>query len=410
MIDKGLSMIPVPIQIQINKNLTKALKVVAKILPFPKPTLFSGPDSSIEMCESIALMDNKKILVVTDAMLLKLGVLDNILATFDKHGVGYTVFDGVKPDPTFDQVQAGLSLLKKDRCNAVLAVGGGSSIDTAKMVAALATNEKPILKLSGFFKIFHPILPLYAIPTTAGTGSEVSVGAVVSDPKTHQKFAFMDPKLIPQIAALDGKLMLGLPPMGTAATGMDALTHAIEAYISKMATDDTDDYAIAAVKLIMHNLPIAVKDGKNLEARQNMALASYYAGLAFTKANLGYVHAISHNFGAYYHTPHGIGNAIVLPYVLDYSRDAVEDQLAHLADVSGLKTGSETKRQLSKKLIEHIRSMLDDFGISQKLEALKEEDIPGIAKAALKEAHFTYAVPKHMSQAACESLIRKMSP
>jgi alcohol dehydrogenase class IV len=290
----------------------------------------------------------------------------------------------------------------------VLAVGGGSSIDAAKVICARATNDKPIRKLAGMFRVFKPILPLYAIPTTAGTGSEVTVAAVVSDPVTHAKTPIMDPKVVPQMAALDGTLMTGLPAHITAATGMDALTHAVEAYISANAFEETDACALAATRLIMQNLETAVKDGSNLEARQNMALASYYAGLAFTKAGVGYVHAIAHNFGAYYHTPHGLANAIVLPYILDYSKDSSIDRLAKLAEVSGLKKGKESKAQLAQKFIDHVRAMARDFGIPEKLEALKKEDIAGITKNALKEAHFTYAVPKYMDAATCENLIAKM--
>lgn len=401
-------MIPFSIQVTGYTNLQKMLKVVVKNLPFPKPTLFSGPGSALQLCDAIAQMDQKNVLIVTDAMLVKLGLLDGITARLDAVGVKYSIFDGVLPDPTYDQVEDGLAILKKNNCDSVLAVGGGSSIDAAKVIAARATNNKSIRKLAGMFKVFKAILPLYAIPTTAGTGSEVTVAAVVSDPKTHEKTPIMDPKVVPLMAALDATLMTGLPAHITSATGMDALTHAVEAYLSANAIGDTDANAIAATKLIMGNLSTAVKDGKNLEARQNMALASYYAGLAFTKAGVGYVHAIAHNFGAYYHTPHGLANAIVLPHILDYSKDAVIDRLAKLAEVSGLKKGKETKAQLAQLFIDKIRSMCKEFGIPEKLESLKKEDIPAITKNALKEAHFTYAVPKYMDAATCENLIAKM--
>jgi alcohol dehydrogenase class IV len=401
-------MIPFSMQVTGYTSLQKVLKIAAKNLPFPRPTLFSGPGSSLELVDAIADMDFTNILIVTDAMLIKIGLLKDILARLEEKGVKYTIFDGVLPDPTYDQVENGLTILKKNKCEAVLAVGGGSSIDAAKVICARATNNKSIKKLSGMFKVFKPILPLFAVPTTAGTGSEVTVAAVVSDPVTHAKTPIMDPKVVPQMAALDGALMTGLPANITAATGMDALTHAIEAYISANAFEETDAYAIAATKLIMANLATAIKDGKNVGARQNMALASYYAGLAFTKAGVGYVHAIAHNFGAYYHTPHGLANAIVLPHVLDYSKDAVIPRLAKLAEVSGLKNGKESKAQLAQRFIDHVRAMSKEFGIPEKLEALKKDDIPGITKNALKEAHFTYAVPKYMDADTCEALIAKM--
>ncbi len=401
-------MIPFSFQVTGYKNLQKALKVVVKTLPFPKPTLFSGTDSSLELCEAVAQMDNKNLLIVTDAMLVKIGLLDKITKKLDDLGIKYIIYDGVQPDPTYDQVEEGLAVLKKHNCDAVLAVGGGSSMDAAKVICARATNNKPIRKLAGMFKVFKAITPLYVIPTTAGTGSEVTVAAVVSDPVTHEKTPVMDPKIVPLMAALDGTLMTGLPAHITAATGMDALTHAVEAYISANAIPETDAYALAATKLIMQYLPTAVKDGGNLEARQNMALASYYAGLAFTKAGVGYVHAIAHNFGAFYHTPHGLANSIVLPHVLEYSKEAATDRLAKLAEASGLRTGREGNAKLAQKFIDHVRQLCKEFDIPPVLEALKPEDIPAITRNALKEAHFTYAVPKYMDQNTCENLISKM--
>ncbi|MBF0352686.1 MAG: iron-containing alcohol dehydrogenase [SAR324 cluster bacterium] len=403
-----MSVVPFKLQVNGYQNYQKVLKEVAKNLPFPAPTLFSGPGSSLELCKAIAYMGTKKLLIVTDAMLIKIGLLDNIKKALEQHKVEYVIYDGVLPDPTFAQVEAGLTVLKKNKCDAVLAVGGGSSMDAGKLICARATNDKPLPKFAGLFKVFKTILPLFVIPTTAGTGSEVTIAAVVSDPVAHQKIPVMDPKLIPTMAALDGALMTGLPPMITAATGMDALTHAVEAYISANAMPSTDSYALAATRLIMENLTNAVKNGQDVETRQNMAQASYYAGLAFTRAGVGYVHAIAHNFGAYYHTPHGLANSIVLPHVLDYSKETSMPRLAHLAVISGLQKGKESDQKLADKFIAHIRAMMKDYNIPEKLEALKKEDIPAIAKAALKEAHFTYAVPKYMDQATCEKLISKM--
>ncbi len=403
-------MIPFPAKVKGYENLMKALKGVTKALPFPKPTLFSGPGSSLQLCEAIAQMGMTRILIVTDAMLIKLGLLDDIQAELKKHGVKFVIYDGVKPDPTIAQIEDGLKVLKKEKCQAILAVGGGSSIDAAKVIAARATNKKSIEKMEGLFKVFKTPMPLYAIPTTAGTGSEVTVAAVVSNPEKQKKSAIMDTKLVPVMAALDGTLMTGLPPAITAATGMDALTHAVEAYISKNALPDTDTYAIAATKLIMENLPTAVKNGSDVEARQNMTQASFYAALAFTRAGVGYVHAIAHNFGAYYHTPHGLANAIILPYVLEYSKPNCTERLARLAEVSGLKKRGNKKSQLADKFIEHIRELNREFGIPEKHDKLREEDIPAIAKAALKEAHYTYAVPRYMDQKTCEDFIRQMLP
>lgn len=397
-----------PLKVKGYKSIMGAMKLAAKVLPMPKPVLFTGVDSSLELCDAIAQMGTKKVMIVTDAVLVELGVLDKIQKKLTEIGIQIEIYAGVLPDPTYDQVEAGLDIYKTTQCEAILAIGGGSPIDAAKVIAARATNKRSIKKLAGMFRVWTAPAPLFAIPTTAGTGSEVTIAAVVSDPVTHQKTPLIDPKLVPMIAALDAGLMTGLPAPVTAATGMDALTHAVEAYISKNASADTDSYAIAATRLIMDNLNTAVNQGSDLKARHNMALASYYAGLAFTKASLGYVHAISHNFGAKYSTPHGLGNAIVLPYVLDYSKEEINDRLADLAEVSGLKTGSETNSELAQKFIDKIRAMLKDFNIPEKLDALKEEDIPQIAKLALKEAHYNYPVPKYMNQDVCETIIKKM--
>ena len=401
-------MIPFGVQVTGYQSLMKTLKGLVKTLPFPKPTLFSGPGSSLELCEAVSLMGVRKLLIVTDAMLVKIGLLDEMEKRLESLGIRFVVYDGILPDPTIDQIEAGLKILKRERCQAILAVGGGSPIDAAKVIAARAANNKSISKMEGMFKVFSAPLPLFVVPTTAGTGSEVTIAAVVSDPGRKKKSAIMDPKLVPMMAALDGSLMTGLPPNVTAATGMDALTHAVEAYISANALPETDAYALAATRLIMENLPTAVARGKNVEARQSMAFASYYAALAFTRAGVGYVHAISHNFGAYYHTPHGLGNAIVLPYVLDFSKQNCIRRLAKLAEASGLREKGDRPQTLANKFIEHIRSMNEEFGIPNQLEALKRSDIPDIARAALKEAHFTYAVPKYMDQRTCERLISRM--
>ena len=397
-----------PVKVQYYKGLAKALKVAAAVIPMPKPTLFTGKDSSLELCSAISQLGMKKILIVTDKVLVEIGLLAGIEARLKEEGVDFVIYDGILPDPTYDQIETGLEMLKNNHCEAILAVGGGSPIDASKAIAARATNDKSLEKMAGLFKLRKSPLPLFAIPTTAGTGSEVTIVSVVSDPETHKKTPIIDPKLVPMMAALDGSLMLGLPPMVTAATGMDALTHAIEAFISVNATAETNAYGLAATRLIMENLETAVHDGKNFKARQNMAMASYYAGLAFTKASVGYVHAIAHNFGAYYSTPHGLANSIVLPYILDYSKDQIVDRLAELAEVSGLKQDKESKQELADKFIARIRDMLKSFSIPNHLNDLKVSDIPSIAKSALEEAHMNYPVPKYMNQSTCENLLNKM--
>ena len=379
-----------------------------RLLPRNAPVVYKGINSALVLCEQVAVLGFTRVLIVTDDFLGSSGILDGIKSTLTTSGVEFVVFDGVLPDPAFDQVQAGEAVYRSEGCQAVIAVGGGSVLDAAKMIAMLHTNPGPLKSFDGIQKCKKPGATLFAIPTTAGTGSEITLAAIITDPVSHRKIPVVDSKMIPGYVALDAEIMKGMPPGITAATGMDALTHAVEAYLSANALPETDAYALAATRLIMENLPRAVAKGKDLEARQAMSFASYYAALAFTRAGVGYVHAISHNFGAYYHTPHGLANAIVMPYVLEYSKPKCIRRLADLAEAAGLKEKGDRRQALASKFIERIRAMNEEFDIPDELEALKRSDIPAIARSALKEAHFTYAVPRYMDQPACEKLISRM--
>ena len=246
--------------------------------------------------------------------------------------------------------------------------------------------------------------------TTAGTGSEVTVAAVISDPEKHRKMVIVDPRMVPKMAALDPALMTGLPPSITAATGIDALTHAVEAFVGNWKTPYSDGMALSAVGLIFENLRTAYNDGQNLAAREKMALASTYAGFAFTRANVGYVHAIAHQFGGLYHTPHGLANAIMLPYVLRYSRPAITSKLAELAVRARVGRADEPEDELAEKFLEAVEQLNRDLGIPTFLQALKEADIPELAKAACHEAHTGYPVPRYMTQEVCEGIIRQALP
>ena len=403
-------MIPFSIKVFFFRIWQFLLKISTPLLFFRTPELFTGPGSSLKLCEHIAAQGVKNLLIVTDAMLVKIGLLKPMQDKLQQLGVSCVVYDGVMPNPTIEQIENGLTLLKKENCTAILAIGGGSSIDAAKVIAARATNPYKIVHMSGLMRVLFKLLPLYVVPTTAGTGSEVTIAAVVSDPANTRKFAIMSPRMVPIAAALDGALMTGLPPPITSATGMDALTHAVEAYLSRNQTAKTDAEALDATRLIMQNLPTAVKNGANVEARQNMALASFKAGVAFTTAGVGYVHAIAHNFGAYYHVPHGLANAIILPRVLEFSKPDCTGRLAKLAEVSGLKKGTETDAQLADAFIAQVRAMNQDFGIPTQVDKLKAEDIPAITDKALTEAHIFYAVPRYMDTAECRAFIGQMLP
>ena len=281
-------------------------------------------------------------------------------------------------------------------------------MDVAKVIAAMATNGGDARKLEGMMRVRQPPMPLYAIPTTAGTGSEATIAAVVSEPDTHTKRFFVDPKLLPAMAALDPDLMVGLPKPITAATGMDALTHAVESFLSRTSTPRTEAHALRATRMIFDQLPRAHARGDDLSARKAMALASYDAGIAFTRTSVGYVHAIAHGFGAHYGTPHGLANAIALPRVLAFSRPAVAGRLARLGEAIGLPAGSEDAQ--AEGFIGAVRDLEAKVEIPETLEALREEDVAPIAREALAEAHLNYPVPRYMSQGECEALLREMLP
>jgi alcohol dehydrogenase class IV len=390
--------------------LMKGAGKVTRFIPIPQPTLLVGPGASVRLGEAVAGFGHTKILIVTDAVLAKLGLLKGLTDALTEGGTEYVVFDEITPDAPIPLIERGIATFKEHGCDAIVAVGGGSSIDSAKAIAMAVANPKPIRSLAGYFKGRRNPITLYAVPTTAGTGSEVTVAAVVADPEHEDKVVIVDPRLVPRMAALDPTLMTGLPPHITAATGIDALTHAVEAFIGNWATPYTDGLALTAVGLIFANLRTCYRDGKNLAAREKMALASTYAGMAFTRANVGYVHAIAHQFGGKYHTPHGLANAIMLPLVLRYSAPAVMDKLAQLAIRAKLGGEGERTETLAERFLDAVEQLNEDLGIPTHLAALREEDIPALAKAACHEAHVGYPVPRYMTQEVCEQLIRSVLP
>jgi len=382
--------------------------IVAKMLPDRVPVTFVGSGSLGEICDSIGSQGVSRVLIVTDAVLNELGIVARVNDACRAAGVDAVVYDGVLPDPTFAQIEAGHARFLSGGCDAVLAVGGGSPMDAAKMIAAMATNGGDLHKLEGKMRVRKRPAPLFAIPTTAGTGSEVTIAAVVSDTQSHQKKFFLDPKLLPAMTALDPTLMTGIPGPITAATGMDALTHAIESYVAKTSTAQTESYATMAVRLVFEHLPTAFKDGEDLEARKGMALASYYAGLAFTRTSVGYVHAIAHNLGAKYGTPHGLANALALPHVLDFSKSAAQRQLAELGTLIGVSSGSEAER--AQGFIDAVRSLALSIGIPTALDDLRADDIGELADLALAEAFLDYPVPRFMTKSDCEGVVAKLLP
>ena len=388
----------------------RAAGVVTRLLPIPLPTLLVGPGASARLGQAVSDFGHARVLIVTDKVVAKLGLMAPLLQALKNGETPYVVFDEITQDAPIALIVKGVTLYKKHGCDAIVAFGGGSAMDAAKAIGLAAANPKHPAQLAGYFKGWRAPAPIYAVPTTAGTGSEVTVAAVISDPETHRKLVIADTRIVPRMAALDPSLMVGLPPDITAATGMDALTHAIEAYIGQWGTAQTDRLALSAVSMIFEALPIAHVNGGDLAAREKMALAANYAGQAFTRANVGYVHAIAHQLGGLYHTPHGLANAILLGPVLRFLSPAITAKLAELALRAKVGKKDESQAVLAQKFLNAIDAMNTRLSIPSTLEALRESDIAALARAACREADANYPVPLYMTQADCEAVIRQVLP
>lgn len=389
-------------------RLRQALTGMVLGKPQPKPMVFLGPGSVRQLSQAIARFGFRRILVVTDKPLLELGVLNDTLEALAAAGTETVIYDGVLPDPTEQVVDAGIDMFRREGCDSVLAFGGGSSIDAAKVIALAAANNCRAQDCIGAGKCKIPAMPLFAVPTTAGTGSEGTLVAVISNNETHSKGGVIDTTMIPRAAALDPEVMRGLPQPITAATGMDALTHAIESYISRWGDENTDYYGLAACKLVFDNLAEACANGDNLAAREAMALGSYYGGLAITNALVGYVHAISHNLGAKYGVPHGLGNAIVLPHVMELMREVSAAKFADIAVHCGLGERGEGDTALAQKLIDRVWELNDEIGIPRTSDAIQRADIEELVDMAIAEGG-TYASPRFISRAECRRILEAIS-
>ena len=386
----------------------QTFRVAMCVFDWSEPTLLEGPGSIRKLPEFIKSKGLNKVLIVTDKGLMGLHLLDSLFEELDKAGVEYVVYDGTQPNPSIENIEDARALYVDNNCQGVIAFGGGSPMDCAKAAAARVTNPKiSVRKMRGVLKLHHKLPPFFAVPTTAGTGSETTLAAVVTDTATHEKNAINDIRLKPRFAVLDPELTVGLPPHITSTTGMDALTHAVEAYIGKSNVKSTEVYAEKATKMIFENIEKAYTNGKDIEARDQMLKASFYAGQAFTRAYVGYVHAIAHNLGGQYGVPHGLANAIILPYVLEYYGETAHKRLAKLAEIAGVKTTGSDKEK-AEAFIEAIKTLNKNMNIPDGFDMVQEKDIPVIVERALKEGNPLYPVPKIMDKADCEAVIRRM--
>ena len=384
------------------------LQCIISFIGVPNPRLYTGYGGFEQWLET---WNNKKaLLVVSDSTLFNLGLLEHTLALLDKHKITWHLYIDVSPNPTIDNVENGLSLYHEKQCAGLVAIGGGSVLDCAKMIAVRSVKPKKSIKqLKGLFKVLKKLPPLCAIPTTAGTGSETTVAAVINDPKAQTKYAITDFCLVPSDAVLIAPLTQSVPNFITAATGVDALTHAIESYIGKIGTDFSNQKALNAIKLIFNNLPTAFNHGDNLVARENMLLASFYAGQAFTRASVGYVHAIAHQFGARYGTAHGLANSVLLMPILTFYGEKIYPQLAAIGDFCELTHAEQSTQEKAKIVLKTIEQLLLELKIPNKLAEIRATDVGELATAAMKEAHPDYPVPAFMGHTECEAIISQLT-
>ncbi|SDF42070.1 iron-containing alcohol dehydrogenase [Sporomusa acidovorans] len=375
---------------------------------FMPPVTVMGVGCLEDIADYIKPMGFKKALIVSDAVLVKINLISKLTDVLDKIAVDYVIFDGVQPNPTVSNVNTGLDMLKENHCDFVISFGGGSPHDCAKGIALVAANGGKIEDYEGVNKSAKPQLPLIAVNTTSGTASQMTRFGVITDEIRHVKMVIVDWHTTAIIAVDDADLMVAMPPSLTAATGMDALTHAVEAYVSTIATPVTDCAAIKAIELIAGYLRRAVTDGNDIEAREMMTYAEYLAGIAFNNASLGYVHAMAHQLGGFYDLPHGVCNAILLPAVQDYNAKVVPERFVAIAKAMGEEVTGLTPAKAAAAALSAIRKLSADIGIPGGLRELKgfnEKDIPTLATNALKDA-CCLTNPKQATQAEIEGIYK----
>ena len=375
------------------RSFQAVLKVGNYFMGYRMPTYLEGPGKIRELGAFLKEKNINDVLVVTGTGMVRRGQVQPLLDGFESAGIRYTLQAFDHPDPSSDDVELGFKTYKENGCKALVALGGGSRIDCAKGIAAKAVHpKKKVSQLQGLLKVHWPIPPFVAIPTTAGAGSETTVAAVITDSATHRKAAINDPFLIPKYAVLDPELTVGLPPYTTATTGMDALAHAVEAYTNHTYNTKLENrLAKEAVKLIHDNILVAFEDGANLEARQNMQRGAFYAGRAFTRGCVGYVHAVGHTLGGLYGVAHGLAMAVLLPHVMREFGAAAHKRLAELADVCGI--GGENEAEKANAFIRWIEETNKKMGLPDSFDVIREEDIDQMIAWASKEANPLYPVP-----------------
>lgn len=373
-----------------------AFRIALPLLPYREPKIISS-------CKDIGkVFEKEKVcrpLIVTDKGIVGCGLVKPLEEAVKSCNAEYVIYDNTQPNPTVNNVEEALSVYKENKCDCIIAIGGGSSMDCAKAVGArVVYPKKPVNKMKGILKVMRKLPPFIAIPTTAGTGSEVTLASIITDSEKQHKYALMSFPLIPHYAVLDATLTYSLPQSLTSTTGMDALTHAVEAYIGRSTTKETRNHALSAVKLIFDNIETAYHSGTDHKARGNMLLAAYKAGAAFSKSYVGYIHAIAHSLGGKYGTPHGLANAVIMPYVLEAYGKSAYKKLHRLGITAGVSEESDTAQIGAKKFIEAVKLLNKNMNIPEKLKGIEEKDIPEMSAHAEKEANPLYPVPRLMTR------------
>ncbi len=384
-----------------------ALRISMPFQPYREPEVLPSWEDLGHVLKEEAI---QMVLIVTGNRILGNGLVAPLKTVLTEHHVAYTIFSETLPNPTEENVETALAQYHRHNCDCLIAIGGGSPMDCAKAVGArVAYPNKTIGQMKGLLGVLRKIPTLIAIPTTAGTGSEATLAAVITDSISHRKYALMSYPLIPRYALLDAALTYSLPTGMTATTGMDALTHAVEAYIGHYATRQTRVLALEAVKLIFDNIEIACTDSHNHRARENMLHAAYKAGVAFSQSSVGYIHAIAHSLGGQYGTPHGLANAVLMPYVLESYGKSAYNKLHQLGIAAGVCGEHDSPEAGAKAFIRTIRELNSRIGIPETLPGIQEADIPMMAKHAEQEANPLYPVPKLMTAKELEAFYHQVA-
>jgi len=378
-----------------------SFRAALPVLPYREPEIIN----SCSELGKIAKKENiKSVLIVTDKGIVATGLVEPVVEALKKNNIPHCIYADTQPNPTVHNVEDALKVYHSNKCNGIIAIGGGSAMDCAKAVGARVVYPKrTVNQLGGKLKVWRKLPTLIAIPTTAGTGSETTLAAMITDSDTHRKYAIMSFPIIPHYAVLDATLTYSLPPHLTASTGVDALTHAVEAYIGRSTSKETRRLALEATRLVFENVETAYKDGHNHQARENMLHAAYKAGIAFSKSYVGYIHALAHSLGGKYGTPHGLANAVIMPYVLEAYGKRIHKKLHKLGIAAGVATKEDAPMTGAIKFIHAVKELNANMNIPTKLTGIQKKDIDALARHAEKEANPLYPVPVLMTKKELES-------